>query len=253
MLFKLTKLCETLGSRLKKAQEKYAALNGGMVIANQGLGHWVAEYPTWPGMGWKSDVGLHGGGSFAEWFGGLEMDKPDGEWNVQQMETYFKLIIESSQAGYPVVLKAAPGPVGNPMHFERRCATVPPSTCANSSNYFHVLEWATAEKIPQTADATRAAVQEWLVQSLAPFLIVAEPNVFFSYAWFYNMEDGYIPCPEGIECGMPNTWFPEFSKPLGPPDGAAKQNGTVWTRAFQYAKVHVDLANRSACSIDWIP
>jgi hypothetical protein len=34
---------------LRKAQEKYAALNNGMVIANQALGFWKAQYGTWPG------------------------------------------------------------------------------------------------------------------------------------------------------------------------------------------------------------
>ena len=234
-------------------QAKYAALNRGLVIANQGLGFWKATYPTWPGMDWRTSVGLVGGGSFTEWFGSLEMDNEhDGSWNVGQMEKCFKGVIESSQAGYPVVLKAAPGPVYGPK-FERRCSTTPPSSCANSSNYFHVLEWATPEKVAESADGARADVQRKLTQTLAPFLIVVEPNVFFSYAWYYDLQDGYIPCPEGVECGMPNTWFPEFSRPLGPPDAAAVQNGTVWTRSFQHAEVYVDLANRSACRIDWHP
>jgi hypothetical protein len=115
-----------------------------------------------------------------------------------------------------------------------------------------VLEWASAEKVPRTPAAVRLAVQQKIIQTLAPFLIVVEPNVFFSYAWYYNLEDGYIPCPSGIECGMPNTWFPEFGRPLGPPDAPAVQNGTFWTRTFKHARVFVDLANRSACKIDWI-
>ena len=52
-------------------------------------------------------------------------------------------------------------------------------------------------------------------------VIVATERVFFGYGWFYNLEDGYIPCAEGVECGMPQTWFPEFAKPLGAPSGAA--------------------------------
>ena len=68
------------------------------------------------------------------------------------------------------------------MKFERRCEGGPP--CVNSTNFFHVLEWASAEKIPHSPDATRLAVQQKIVQTLAPFLIVVEPNVFFSYAWY---------------------------------------------------------------------
>jgi len=70
------------------------------------------------------------------------------------------------------------------------------------------------------------------VESLAPFLIVATERVFFGYGWFYNMEDGYIPCKAPHECGMPTAWFPEFSKPLGKPKGDATHDGTktVWKR-----------------------
>ena len=52
---------------------------------------------------------------------------------------------------------------------------------------------------------------------------------------------------------MPNEWFPEYSKPLGPPDGPAKTDGTrtVWTRRFAHASVYVDLTNRTASSIVW--
>jgi hypothetical protein len=303
-------------------------------------------------MNWTTNVGLMGGGSFVEWFGSLEMDNDhDGSWNIGMMEKTFKAVIQSSQAGYPVVLKAAPGPGESApcavigvvivypyiqiqlltyrrvfstlhlllpnlsvyMHFERRCATTPPSQCgrsSNNSNFFRVLEWASPEKVSQSADGVRVDVQRKLAETLAPFLIVVEPNVFFSYAWYYNLEvqtvhkyrdcaylyssallihvhahvqhhpsmqsethtfsrkvltqsltcshmfshpqDGYIPCPEDIECGMPRSWFAEFSKPLGPPDGPAIQNGTIWTRSFQHASVFVDLANRSACKIDWL-
>ena len=94
---------------------------------------------------------------------------------------------------------------------------------------------------------------EILGQTIALFLIVAEPNVFFSYAWFYNLEDGYIPCPADIECGMPTSWFPEYSKPLGAPLGPAASDAskTVWTRRFAHASVSVDLRNRSLSKIEW--
>ena len=163
---------------LKKTQEKYAALNGGMVIGNQALGFWTATYDTWPDMDWRSNVGLFGGGSFVEWFGALEMDNDgDGSWNIGQMERAFKGVIESSKAGYPVVLKAAPGPVH--MRFERRCSTVPPSSCrtTNSTNYFHVLEWASAEKVAESADGARADAQRQLTQTLAPFLIISSKKI----------------------------------------------------------------------------
>ena len=52
---------------------------------------------------------------------------------------------------------------------------------------------------------------------------------------------------------MPNEWFPEYSKPLGPPEGPATTDATrtVWTRRFAHASVRVDLRNRTASSILW--
>lgn len=72
---------------------------------------------------------------------------------------------------------------------------------------------------------------------------------------FYNIEDGYIPCKAGVECGMPNEWFPEFSKPLGPPEGPATTDAerNVWTRTFAHATVSVDLRDRTLSRIKWTP
>ena len=89
----------------------------------------------------------------------------------------------------------------------------------NPGNQFHVAAWAGKTPVPNGTDACRTAAAGRLVQSLTPFLIVASERTFFGYGWFYNLKDGYIPCKAGIECGMPNSWFPEFSKPLGEPSG----------------------------------
>ena len=109
--------------------------------------------------------------------------------------------------------------------------------------------------VPESAEACRQAAADRLVQSLAPFLIVAAENVFFGYGWFYNLEDGYIPCKPSVQCGMPSQWFREYSRPLGVPRGAAQTDvtRTIWTREFAHASVFVDLSNRSASRINWHP
>ena len=109
--------------------------------------------------------------------------------------------------------------------------------------------------VPESASACRQAAADRLVESLAPFLIVAAPNVFFGYGWFYNLEDGYIPCKTGVQCGMPEQWFPEYSRPLGTPRGAAQTDvtRTIWTREFEHASVFVNLTNRAASRIEWHP
>jgi hypothetical protein len=37
------------------------------------------------------------------------------------------------------------------------------------------------------------------------------------------MESALFAPQTGVECGMPSTWFTEFSKPLGPPDGSVQR------------------------------
>jgi hypothetical protein len=61
---------------------------------------------------------------------------------------------------------------------------------SENNGHFHVAAWAGPTPVPKEADACRAASAEKLVESLAPFLIVASERVFFGYGWFYNMEDG---------------------------------------------------------------
>ena len=103
-----------------------------------------------------------------------------------------------------------------------------------------------------TGDGVRADAALFLTQTIAPFLIVAERNVFFSFAWFYDMASGYIPCPDGVECGIPGPgWFPEFSRPIGEPKGQAVRNGNVYTRSFAHLDVYVDLDDRSKCKLTW--
>jgi len=230
---------------LRKAQANCTARNGGLVIANSALGLYsipASLHPGEPNIDWTQNVGAMGGGSFTEWFGSIWMQEPDGQWNASMMERVFENVVNSSRAGYPVVLKAAPGPAT--ANFTHRGQP--------GQTGFTVAEWAGDTPLPATVQGVQKAVASVLVQSLAPFLIVVEPNVFFSYAFFYDMVSGYIPCPKaGVECAMPTAWFPEFEKPLGPPDGPAVKKGLVYTRTFQHADVYVDLADRNACKITW--
>eukprot|EP00041_Stephanoeca_diplocostata_P006875 m.95173 g.95173 ORF g.95173 m.95173 type:complete len:204 (-) comp16588_c0_seq4:302-913(-) len=175
--------------------------------------------------------------------------EPNGEWNATKMKYSFESIINASAAGKTIVIHAFPGPAGTNSYGDM----FPEIGDIKTGNTFHAAQWAGPQRVPTTGAGCRQASQERLVESLAPFLIVATERVFFGYGWFYNMEDGYIPCKEGIECGMPSTWFPEYSRPLGPPAGPAAQaeDGMVWTREYLHASVFVDLRNRSLSAITW--
>ena len=223
---------------LQLAQERFTKLNGGEVWGNAALESHRSPY-TPADVTWNTTL-QHFNGAFEEMFGSFATQNRDGTWNVTLMEASFKNIIAASNAGHTVVIHAFPGP-----------ATVPFNHIGTPQNGFEINSWAGPVKAPTVADAVRKAAADRLVESLAPFLIVANERVFLSYAWFYNVEDGYIPCKAGVECAMPSEWYPEFTRPLGPPKGAALQNGTIWTREFEHASVYVDLRDRTACRITW--
>ena len=95
----------------------------------------------------------------------------------------------------------------------------PPASTAQTSST--CLSWASAEKIPHSPDATRLAVQQKIVQTLAPFLIVVEPNVFFSYAWYVGTRGHPLCC---FNC-YPRTLVGVPSHPLCL--GVSSRVGTV--------------------------
>eukprot|EP00039_Didymoeca_costata_P020874 m.342719 g.342719 ORF g.342719 m.342719 type:complete len:439 (-) comp21751_c0_seq1:144-1460(-) len=230
-----------------EARAIYGKLNGGEVWGNGALGV-TGRYHNYTYNGslvsWKTaldhlDTGfLEGAGCF--WY----EDPNTGEWIPDFFETFLEGVINASTAGKTVILHFSPGPSNSPLLFYPQNATPP-------WNKFIATQWEGAVKLPPTADGVRNAAAEVLVQALAPFLIVANEHVFLQYAWFYEMQDGNIPCPPGIECGMPSSWYPEFSKPLGPPKGPAVKNGPIWTREFAHASVYVDIRARNASKITW--
>ena len=73
---------------------------------------------------------------------------------------------------------------------------------------------------------------------LACFLVSAQPNCYLHYTWGYREMHGTF------------DWYPEFDKPLGPPQGDATRTGWTYQREFAHASVAVDLENQTA-RIDW--
>jgi len=79
-----------------------------------------------------------------------------------------------------------------------------------------------------------------LAYRLAIFLICAEKYSYFRVHEGYSANDN--------DRWM--RWFPEYDKPLGPPDGPAKKDGFVYCRTFKHASVKLDIKNRAA-EIRW--
>lgn len=85
-------------------------------------------------------------------------------------------------------------------------------------------------------------IQDRLTYSLAIFLICAE-----KYSYFYA-HDGY-----SVNNNDSSTWlksFPEYSKPLGPPNGPANKEGNIYTREYKHASVWLDIGQEEA-NIEW--
>lgn len=87
---------------------------------------------------------------------------------------------------------------------------------------------------------SHAQAQAGLTYPLAIFLVCAE-----RYSYF-RIHEGY----SANENDRWMRWFPEFDRPLGPPNGPAMKDGFRYTRTFRHATVRLDIQNRTA-SILW--
>ena len=243
---------------MAKAQKIFTALNDGEVWGNP-----LLEYneigEDLPGSHWNESL-AHYNGAFDEMFGSFSTQNQNGTWNATRMAYSMEAIINASNAGHSIIVHAVSRSAvlvalcascaHNPPQFPGP-ATTPFEHRGTGDNTFMVPAWAGPTPIPQDPAAVRAAATARLVESLAPFLIVVSERVFLGYAYFYDIQDGYIPCPADIECGMPDTWYPEFTRKLGPPEGPAVREGTTWRRKFEHASVFVDVTDRKASRIDW--
>ncbi len=80
------------------------------------------------------------------------------------------------------------------------------------------------------------AARDGLQYPLGIFLIAAE-----KYSYF-RVHEGYS--ADRNDRWM--RWFPEYDRPLGPPNGPAKRKGYEYNRTFKHATVHLDIQKREA-------
>lgn len=126
----------------------------------------------------------HYDGAFDEMFGSFNtVDRTTGEWDVEKMRFSFDAIINASGMGKTIAIHAFPGP-----------AFVPFNSIGPAGDTFTVASWAGPVKSPTDPALARAASQERLVESLAPFLIVANEHVFFSFGWVRDLDYHDISC-----------------------------------------------------------
>ena len=100
--------------------------------------------------------------------------------------------------------------------------------------------WLDAEMMTKPHAELLQLAREHITFPLACFLVAAGANCYFCYTWGYRENDGTL------------DWYPEFDKPLGPPQGEARRTGWAYQRDFAHASVSVNLETKAA-RIDWKP
>lgn len=141
----------------------------------------------------------------------------------------------------PKIAPSPPGPSPGPPH-----PPPPPPPPAPPVPPYEGLAF------PKTTREAAAVSSALLHEALAPYLIVAQPNTWFSYAWFYGVQSGWAPCPNDPgACTAPPEWYPDLQKHLGNPLGPALKVGTVYTREFEGCTAVVDLSDRRKSKVTW--
>lgn len=162
--------------------------------------------------GWDGGISFltHTSGGLAEHFGAFSARDENGNLKPEVVQSEFEVMHQATQMGKIVLVKGWPG---------------------NNTPWTEGFN-------EKTRDQKLDILREQLEFSLAIFLIAAQENYYFGYSWGYGIEDGWL---EELD---------ELKRPLGPPKGAAKKNGWIYTRQFEHASVWVDIENEKA-TIDW--
>lgn len=204
------------------------------------LGNGLNEYSfSRPDHGVAESVNVDG--ECAEHFGAFEGVLSNSLLNATIMESWIEVMQNLEKQGKIAIVKTWPGPVTGPI-----TGNGGPS-------------WPNRSSTAWTYEDRRAAATQGLAWSHAAFLLVAAPQFYMSYSWWYNIADGYVPCDSAVggdgQCSCPDDWYPELLRPtgapLGPPVRVGGASGHLWQRNFEHVSVSVDLADQSVVSIKW--
>eukprot|EP01084_Bolivina_argentea_P083044 150354_1 len=223
-------------SLLDEARNTFSAINDDlMVIANgihtsgQRADDWLSLMPHADGM-----LGDH----YMAW---EEVMQPNGNINVTYLLFWFNISKAINDGVYgankTVIMKGWIGPETSPMN------SFGPSWPVGYG------------QTPTTLDEVRNAALELITYPLATYLCgIYNQYFYFAYAWLWNMNQGWVPCPnDPSSCSAPTDWYKEFQNKLGKPlsDGIMTDK-TKCNRTFENAKVYVDLNDNSSAIIEWL-
>ena len=108
---------------------------------------------------------------------------------------------------------------------------------------------------PNTTLEIQKASVKLLKFPLAIYLCgIYNKYTYFGYAWFWDVLEGWIPCPDNpTSCDSPINFYTEFMNKLGKP----KSKGIITdkfkcNRSFEHAQVYVDITDNNSAQIKWI-
>jgi hypothetical protein len=100
------------------------------------------------------------------------------------------------------------------------------------------FNWLEKEIMQRPYDELLGVARKRITFPLACFLVSAQPGSYFCYSWGYTDRMGSLES------------YPEFERPLGPPEADAVWKGLTATREFAHASVWVDLDTKQA-RVNW--
>lgn len=223
-----------------------AAEAAGIFTGVQVIGNGLAEYHS-ANPGFPADDGLgmvpFMDGVCVEHFGAFETTDPTNCSLVPALmaELLDDIAVVAAQ-NKTVLIKGWPGPVSLPI--DSLGPTWPTSCNAGDGGDTHI-------------ERAQNAL-EWFVPGYSLFLLAVEPTVYWSYSWWYSVNDGYYPPANASvanQTSAPSGWYPLLNNTLGAPLGPAARiggaSGWVYQRIFEHANVTVDLADYRSASIVW--
>jgi hypothetical protein len=211
---------------LKAKQAAIAALQAAVTANGYGQRVILNSCDAIENMVWDRATNVSGA-MFDHWSILQFLNRSTGDFNADRMDEAFTLVTNGSFGELGVQIKGWPGPI-----------------VSQKDIYHKPLVSPTTPKEKQQISGAR------FNSELALFLLVARPQDFWVYSWFWDFDD-YIPrLPDST---VPAVFFPETKCALGAPksDYVRTPGTVVYRREFEHASVYVDLANRTASRVDF--
>eukprot|EP01083_Nonionella_stella_P080189 220213_1 len=221
-----------------ETRKAFAEVNDDLFLYANG----ISTYSEAISPGHNLQVFPHVDGMLAEHFGSFEEINSNGQINATDLLFYYNVSQSIEEGVYGVNkslwIKAWVGPESGPINSFG--PSWPPSYNAVT---------------PKTYEELQNASAALVTFPLAVYLCgIYNEYVYFNYAWWYGVNEGYVPCPDDpSSCACPLNWYKEFTNKLGKPTtGAIMTDIFKCNRSFENANVYVDLEDSSSAFIQWV-